>query len=138
MLGDSLLLLYGAGAGAAALTLPALKARLELSRAKHPSLAGHSRIARRVAAMVPGYAYGDDRIFCSDGAPAEIEARRRAGFENLAGLFETRFPKSLKLTAEAKEGLSDLQFTSAYRVPFQYSAYVRERLPVGAFIDSSS
>jgi glutamate-1-semialdehyde 2,1-aminomutase len=138
MLADSLFLLYGAGAGAAALTLPALKARLELSRAKHPSLAGHSRLARRVAALVPGYAYGDDRIFCSDGAPAEVEARRRAGFGNLAALFENRFPKTLKLTAEAKEGLSDLQFTAAYRVPFQYSAYVRERLPVGAFLESSS
>src|SRR5262249_12413224 len=34
--------------------------------------------------------------------------------------------------------ISDLQFTSAYRVPFQYSAYVRERLPVGAFWESSS
>jgi len=138
MLGDSLFLLYGAGAGAAALTFPALKARLELSRAKHRSLAGHSRLARRVASMVRGYAYAEDRIWRSDGAPAEIEARRRAGFENLAALFGQRFPKTLKLTAEAKEGLSDLQFTSAYRVPFQYSAYVRERLPVGAFLESSS
>ena len=137
MLGDSLFLLYGAGAGAAALTLPALKARLELSRAKHRSLAGHSRLARRVAALVPGYAYGDDRIFRSDGAPAEVEARRRAGFGNLAVLFEKRFARTLKLTAEAKEGLSDLQFTAAYRVPFQYSAYVRERLPVGAFLEAS-
>ena len=138
MLGDSLLLLYGAGAGAAFLSLPALKARLELSRAKHPSLAGHSRLARRVASLGPGYAYGDERIFCSDGAPAEVEARRRAGFESLAAIFRKKFPRTLKLTIETKHGLSDLQFTAAYRVPFQYSAYVRERLPVGAFIESSS
>jgi glutamate-1-semialdehyde 2,1-aminomutase len=74
------LLLYSFGAGAAALSLPALKARLELSLAKHPSLAGHARLARRVAALVPGYAYGEDRFFRSDGAPDEVEARRRAGF----------------------------------------------------------
>ncbi|HYL26122.1 MAG TPA: aminotransferase class III-fold pyridoxal phosphate-dependent enzyme [Burkholderiales bacterium] len=131
-------MLYGLGAGAAALTLPALKARLELSRAKHPSLAGHARVARRVAALVPGYAYGGERIFRSDGAPAEVEARRRAGFARLAALYAQRFPKTLALTAQAREGLSDLQFTSAYRVPFQYSAYVREHLPVGAFLASAA
>jgi glutamate-1-semialdehyde 2,1-aminomutase len=137
MLGESFLL-YGLGAGAAALSLPALKARLELSRAKHPSLAGHARIARRVAALVPGYAYDDERVFTSDGAPADIAARRRAGFARLAALYAQRFPKTLALSAEARERLSDLQFTSAYRVPFQYSAYVREHLPVGAFLESSA
>lgn len=119
-------------------SFPALKARLELSRAKHPSLAGHARIARRVAAMVPGYAYGDDRIFRSDGAPDEIEARRRAGFARLSSLFHMRSPHTLALTEEAKASISDLQFTSAYRVPFQYSGYVRKHLPVGAFLESSS
>ena len=136
MLGESLVL-YGLGAGAAALALPALKARLELSRAKHPSLAGHARLARRVAALVPGYAYDADRFFRSDGAPSEIEARRRAGFARLCALFEERFPQTLRLTDEAKEGLSDLQFTSAYRIPFQYSRYLRLHLPLGAFMRSS-
>src|SRR5262249_41008387 len=127
--------LYGLGAAGAALSLPALKARLELSLAKHPSLAGHARLARRIAALVPGYAYDDDRIFRTDGAPAEVEARRRAGFERLAALYRSRFPRTLELTREAKEGLSDLQFTAAYRVPFQYSAFVRAHLPVGAFLE---
>ena len=36
-------LLVGLGAAAAALCMPALRMRLELSRAKHPSLAGHAR-----------------------------------------------------------------------------------------------
>jgi glutamate-1-semialdehyde 2,1-aminomutase len=131
------LLLYSLGAGAAALSLPALKARLELSLAKHPSLAGHARVARRVAALVPGYAYGEDRFFRSDGAPDEVEARRRAGFARLSALYRTRFARTLALTAEAKECISDLQFTAAYRVPFQYSRYVRAHLPVGAFLQAS-
>ena len=76
-LGESLLL-YGLGAGAAAaFGLPALKSRLELSRAKHRSLAGHARLARRVAALVPGYAHGEDRFFSVDGAPAEDRAPPR-------------------------------------------------------------
>ena len=36
-----------------------------------------------------------------------------------------------------EHGISDLQFTSAYRVPFQYSRYVRERLKGGAFAASA-
>jgi glutamate-1-semialdehyde 2,1-aminomutase len=137
MVGESLLL-YGLGAGAAAaLGLPALKARLELSRAKHPSLAGHARLARRVAALVPGYRYGEERFFRADGAPDEIEARRRAGFARLSALYRERFPSSVALTEEAKPVLSDLQFTSAYRVPFQFSEHVRRHLPVGAFFRES-
>src|SRR5262245_47818728 len=108
VLGESLLL-YGLGAGAAAaLGFPALKARLELSKAKHPSLAGPARLSRRIAALVPGYAYREDELFRVDGAPDEIEARRRAAFERLAALFAQRFPRTLELTAEAKQGLSDL------------------------------
>src|SRR5215510_108847 len=114
MLGESLVL-YGLGAGAAALSLPALKARLELSRAKHRSLAGHARLARRLAPLVPGYAYDEARFFRSDGCPDEVEARRRAGFAALAALWRSRYARSLALTEEAKETLSDLQLTSAYR-----------------------
>lgn len=138
VLGESLLL-YGLGAGAAAaLGIPALKARLELSRAKHPSLAGHARLARRVAALVPGYYYGEERFFRADGAPAEVEARRRAGFARLSALHREKFPKTLALTESAKDALSDLQFTAAYRVPFQFSDYVRRHLPVGSFLNGSS
>ncbi|MEI6548314.1 MAG: aminotransferase class III-fold pyridoxal phosphate-dependent enzyme, partial [Burkholderiales bacterium] len=52
--------------------------------------------------------------------------------------FKSRFEKSIAMTKRAREGISDLQFTGAYRVPFQYSALVRENLPVGAFVESSS
>ena len=137
-LGESLLL-YGLGAGAAAaFGLPALKSRLELSRAKHRSLAGHARLARRVAALVPGYAYGEDRFFSVDGAPTEVERRRRDGFARLSALYRTRYARTLAVTESAKEVLSDLQFTAAYRVPFQFSAHVRQHLPVGAFLAESA
>ncbi|MGQ0653392.1 MAG: aminotransferase class III-fold pyridoxal phosphate-dependent enzyme [Betaproteobacteria bacterium] len=135
-LGESLLL-YGLGTGAAALCLPALKARLELSRAKHPSLAGHARIARRLAALIPGYGYESSRFFRADGAPDEVEARRRVSFARLSALYRHRYARTLALTAEAKEALSDLQFTAAYRVPFQFSRMAREHLPVGAFVASA-
>jgi glutamate-1-semialdehyde 2,1-aminomutase len=124
-------------AAAAALCLPALRLRLELSKAKHPSLSGHARIARRVAALVPYYAYDEDRFFRSDAAPEDIVARRRAGFGRLSELYRVRYARSAALTAEVAGAISDLQFTSRYRVPFQYSRHVREQLKGGAFVQSS-
>ena len=126
--------------GALALAGPTalLKSRLELSRAKHKSLAGHARMARRVAALVPFYQYADDRFFSADGAPADVAATRRADFARLAELYRARFRRTLELTAEVTPLISDLQFTEAYRVPFQFSRYVRRHLPVGAFLQSSS
>jgi len=126
-----------AALAALAAALPAARRRLQLSFAKHPSLAGHSKMARRVAAWVPGYAYDVARFFNADGASAETEARRRAGFRRLCETFDSRFARSAALTARARESLSDLQFTSAYRVPFQFSPYVREHLKLGSFLQAS-
>ena len=132
------LALYGMGGAALATSLMTLRRRLELSQAKHASLAGHARIARRLAALVPFYEYDETQFFNSDGAPADIAARRRAGFERLSALYATRFAETIRRSAEAAAGISDLQFTGAYRVPFQYSRYVREHLPSAAFVQSSA
>ncbi|WP_137732649.1 aminotransferase class III-fold pyridoxal phosphate-dependent enzyme [Pseudaquabacterium pictum] len=118
----------------AALVLPAAKRRLELSIAKHPSLTGHARMAKRVAALLPGYAYDAERFFNSDQAPAEAVSRRRAALQKLAQQLGDRHARSLALTRQAADGLSDLQFTSAYRVPFQYSPYLRKHLQVASFV----
>ena len=132
------LALYGVGGAALATSLLKLRRRFELSQAKHKSLSGHARIARRLAAFVPFYEYDEARFFCSDGAPAEIAERRRAGFERLSALYKTRFAETIRRTAEAATSISDLQFTDAYRVPFQYSRYVRAHLPAAAFMQSSA
>ncbi len=124
--------------GALAWTLPRAKRRLELSRAKHRSLAGHSRIAKRIAGLIPGYAYDEARFFGSDGAPPDVVAQRRAGFDRLAVHYAQRYPRSAEVTAAAREGIADLQFTGSYRVPFQYSPYLREYLKTGSFLRASS
>jgi glutamate-1-semialdehyde 2,1-aminomutase len=135
--GSATLAFYGIGAAAVATSVAALRKRLELSQAKHPSLSGHARIARRLARFVPFYEYDAERFFCSDGAPHDIAARRRAGFNELSQIYQTRFAKTIRATAEAAESLSDLQFTSAYRVPFQYRRLVRAHLPSASFVESS-
>jgi glutamate-1-semialdehyde 2,1-aminomutase len=132
------LALYAAGAAAVTTSLIKLKPRLELSQAKHRSLSGHARISRRLAALVPFYEYDEARFFCCDDAPADVVARRRAGFARLSELYRERFAKTIQATADVAEGISDLQFTAAYRVPFQFSRYVRRHLKAGAFVQSSS
>jgi len=72
-----------------ALVAPKLRARLMLSRAKHRSLAGHSRMSRRVAGLLPRYAQDDATFFAADDAGPEIAGRRRAAFERLSGELRT-------------------------------------------------
>jgi glutamate-1-semialdehyde 2,1-aminomutase len=115
-----------------------LRLRLQLSRAKHRSLTGHSRMARRFASLVPFYEYDESQFFRTDGAPEDIVAARHTGFMRLSQVFAERFKKTAELTAEIAGGVSDLQFTSRYRVPFQFSAYVRRHFKSGSFLDSSS
>src|SRR5262249_35456801 len=128
------LVLYALGAGALTTSLVKLKGRLALSKSKHRSLTGHARMARRLAALVPFYEYDECRFFRADDAPEEIALCREAGFMRLAEQFRMRFATTAQLTAEVRDGISDLQFTDRYRVPFQFSRIVREHLKAGAFL----
>jgi glutamate-1-semialdehyde 2,1-aminomutase len=111
--------------------------RLQLSLAKHRSLAGHSRMSRRFASWVPFYEYDESSFFGVDSAPPQIVAARRAGFMRLAAQFAARFQKTVEQSAELAGRISDLEFTSRYRVPFQFSGYVRRHLKSGSFVQSS-
>jgi glutamate-1-semialdehyde 2,1-aminomutase len=126
------------GALALAVLLRKLQIRLQLSLAKHRSLTGHSRMARRFASLVPFYEYDESHFFRADAAPEEVAAARRAGFLRLAAVFTERFKKSAELTADISGSVSDLQFTSRYRVPFQFSGFVRQHFKAGSFLESSS
>ncbi len=130
-------------AGAAALTAtaavaPKVKARIALSRAKHRSLAGHSKMSKLAARLIPHYEFDINDFFRSDNAPAEIATKRQDGFFRLAEVYKTRFARSREMTKEAAHQISDLQFTQSYRVPFQYSRLVREHLGAGTFMQGSS
>jgi glutamate-1-semialdehyde 2,1-aminomutase len=123
--------------GALAALAPAIRQRIQLSRAKHRSLAGHSRMAKRLARWLPGYSFDEHTFFGCDGAPEAVQAQRRAGFFELAQLLQTRHRLSIEATAQARENISDMQFIAAYRVPFQFSPLVREHLKVGSFLQSA-
>src|SRR5882757_444393 len=134
----SILSLSGAAIAGAAAAFPRLQARLALSRAKHRSLTGHSKMSRRIAQLIPRYEFDINDFFRSDGAPPEVAMQRQDGFFRLAGIYGERYPKGRALTAEVSDRISDLQFTESYRVPFQYSRLVREHLSTSAFMQQSS
>src|SRR5215467_5730047 len=125
------------GAGALTTSLVKLKGRLVLSKSKHRSLTGHARMARRFAALVPFYEYDENMFFRADAPPEEVALRRKTGFMRLAEQFRTRFSKTAELTDETRDGVSDLQFTDRYRVPFQFSRFVRQHLNSGVFLQRS-
>jgi glutamate-1-semialdehyde 2,1-aminomutase len=114
-----------------------LRARLLLSRAKHPSLKGHPRIALRLARLLPYYAFSREELPRSDGAPEDVVARREKGFRELAKQLRDRAPKTLALGAEIEDKVSDVAFTNAYRMPFPFREEVESNLPVGGFLVAS-
>ncbi|MET0369202.1 MAG: aminotransferase class III-fold pyridoxal phosphate-dependent enzyme [Methylobacterium sp.] len=133
---DALLTSLSAAA-AVALALPPAVRRLQLSRAKHPSLTGHARMARRIARAIPAYAYDSRQFFRADDPAEEVALAREAAFARLSDAFRTRFAKSRAETERVRAGLSDLQFTGLYRVPFQFAEPVRANLGAGAFMAAS-
>ncbi|MFN5724743.1 MAG: glutamate-1-semialdehyde 2,1-aminomutase, partial [Betaproteobacteria bacterium] len=64
-------------AALAAWLAPKARRRLQLSRAKHRSLTGHSRMAKRLASWLPGYRLEEDAFFGADGADAALQLQRR-------------------------------------------------------------
>src|SRR3984893_2482053 len=134
----SILSLSAVAIAGAAAAFPKVQARLALSRAKHRSLTGHSKMSRRVARLIPRYEFDINDFFRSDGAPPEVASQRQDGFFRLAGFYQDRFSRSREMTQQASTRISDLQFTEAYRVPFQYSRRAREHSSAGSFMQSSA
>ena len=128
---------YAVGGAALFVTLQKLKTRAELSLAKHRSLTGHPRMARRAAALLPAYSYDATSFYNADGAPAEVLAQRRAALQRMVAEFEKRYPETTKRSQALEASVSDMQFINHYRVPFQFMPLVRELLKVGSFFQSS-
>jgi glutamate-1-semialdehyde 2,1-aminomutase len=126
-----------AGTATAVAIWPRAVARFALSRAKHPSLAGHARMSRWMAGQVARYDFDADTFFTSDGAPADVATSRRNGLARLEREFRERSPSTIAATEALAGSVSDLQFTRAYRVPFPYARYLSRHLALGAIVARS-
>jgi glutamate-1-semialdehyde 2,1-aminomutase len=110
-----------------------IRSRLRLTLAKHPSLQGHPRWARRIARLLPDFEYDDAQFFRCDDAPAEIERRRRAAYERLSKDLAMRSSETAAMARDLEGGVSDVAFTNRYRVPFPFRRRVREAFPQTLF-----
>ncbi len=128
---------YALGAVLLAVLSWKARRRLQLSLAKNPSLLGHARWARRIAALVPYYGFDEQQFFTSDGAPEDVAACRRAGMARLKERLG-RSPRSAALTEELDDTLSDVHFTMRYRIPFQYRDYVRRNLRIALVAEETN
>ncbi|HEX3761801.1 MAG TPA: aminotransferase class III-fold pyridoxal phosphate-dependent enzyme [Kofleriaceae bacterium] len=109
-------------------------ARLRLSRAKHRSLHGHAKLALRLSRLMPFYEYNEASFFATDGAPADVVTSRHDGFMRLSQLLTSRAPRTLAMSQELEDSLSDVAFINAYRVPFQFRRLVADKLKVGCVV----
>ena len=114
-----------------------LWARWLLSRAKHPSLAGHARWSRRIARLLLQYDYPESVFLRLDDAPPAIAAQRGKAFERLAERCAQRWPRSSEAMAELETAIPDIGFTARYRVPFAVREKIRKRLRTGGVFERS-
>lgn len=95
-------------------------------------------MAKRISRLIPFYDYDEIKFYSADDAPPEIVQKRRKSLDELSAFYQKNYTRSSALTKLASESISDLQFTGAYRVPFQFSRYLRSKLPSGSFLNTSS
>ena len=112
---------------------PMLWQRLQLSLAKHPSMAGHLRWAKRLANWAPAYDYPGDKWFRVDHAPEAVGVQRQHALQRLGSTLAQRSPQTLALTQATKPMVSDMQLISRYRVPFQFQKFLSDNLQIGSY-----
>ncbi len=112
--------------------------RLQLSLAKHPSLRGHAKWSRRMARFVAPFDYDKAHFTQCDGAPDAVAATRQRSLAALEQRYATHFGKTLDYMRSLSQSVSDVQFTTRYRVPFPFRNCVGELLRYGSVADASA
>ncbi|MBL4631457.1 MAG: aminotransferase class III-fold pyridoxal phosphate-dependent enzyme [Paraglaciecola sp.] len=116
---------------------PKVFIRLQLSRAKHPSVRGHSKWSRRIAAKIPFFSYTDSEYFSTDGAPDDIALLRRSGMHKLQDSLAKQSVKTLAYCESIEQSISDVRFTSHYRIPFPYRNQLSKTFTLGSIADET-
>ncbi|MDB5988254.1 MAG: hypothetical protein JWR16_3307 [Nevskia sp.] len=91
-------------------------------------------MSRRLAQWTHFFDYGVERYFCSDLAPADAAARRKSGMARLRQQFASTSPATLSFSESLESSISDVQFTSHYRVPFPYRSLLPREFRFGSIV----
>jgi glutamate-1-semialdehyde 2,1-aminomutase len=94
-------------------------------------------MSRRVANILPFFDYSQDTYFCTDGAPENISKKREMSFERLKSNIVTQSPITLAHSASLENSVSDIQFTSQYRVPYPYRTLLPKEFKLGSVVEES-
>jgi len=111
--------------------------RLQLSRAKHASLRGHSKWSRRIAKLVPFFDYSASEYFRTDGAPNQVAEQRAAGMQQLLKKLTKQNSNTLNCGQTLESSISDVKFTSFYRIPFPYRTHLPAAFKFGSIVEQS-
>jgi glutamate-1-semialdehyde 2,1-aminomutase len=87
--------------------------------------------------MVRFFEYDEHAFYTSDAAPESVARARRDGIEQLRRQARDAAPNVLRMNDSLQEDVSDVRFTSAYRVPFPYRNQVPAELRCTSIVDET-
>ena len=82
--------------------------------------------------------YDASEYFCSDGAPENIANQRKSGLNKLRLKVEITNPKTLNYCRDLEFTISDIQFTSNYRIPFPFKKLLPKAFKLGSIVTETS
>ena len=121
----------------AILLLRKIATRLQLSKAKHKSMRGHSKWSRRMSKWVNFFDYSLQEYFSVDGAPPKVAEQRSQAFTTLTNKVKKQSSITLNQYQQISNNISDVQFTSLYRVPFPFRTHLPDVFKLGSMINES-
>jgi glutamate-1-semialdehyde 2,1-aminomutase len=95
------------------------------------------KLSRTLSRWVKTNDYVGQEFFRADGAEEPIVTRRQRALDRLADFFQDEHPRSVAWGNEIREGLSDLRFTDAGRVPFPFARVMREKFNLCSVVTAS-
>jgi glutamate-1-semialdehyde 2,1-aminomutase len=95
-------------------------------------------ISRWLSKWVKTNDYTGDAFFRADGADEATAAARRRALDRLAAYFQQHHAESIAWGNAIRDGLSDLRFTDAGRVPFPFARVMREKFNLCSVVTASS
>ncbi|MGH8515968.1 MAG: aminotransferase class III-fold pyridoxal phosphate-dependent enzyme, partial [Panacagrimonas sp.] len=90
-----------------------------------------------MARFVAQFDYLGERFFASDLAPADVAAQRRQALEKLRRRLAQASPESQRVGQSLEDSVSDVRFTSQYRVPFPFRKQLPREFGFGSIVERS-